>query len=75
MFNFEIVYLVYDTNGEVQGVFKKKANAIESIPETHRNFPKEVARSKWEYGANEHRWKISEMKVCDSNDLSFVKPR
>lgn len=74
MFNFQYVYIVQDNSGKIVNVFKKRENAIESLPETHRNFPKELSTGSWEYGQS-NKWKINKLKVEDSNDLSYVKPR
>lgn len=76
MFRFDFVYVVRDEQGTVKNIFSKKSNAIEAIPEGSRKFPKETSTTTWEYGRGKgSRWSITEMKVEDSNGLSYSKPR
>jgi len=71
MFNFIFVYVVFNNGGQLSGIFKNKANAINSIPESQKHFPKEITRGKWSYGTEKpDQWTVLEVRVQDSNDLT-----
>lgn len=69
-FHYERVFVVLDENGEIQGIYKKENNAIDSLPESKRNFPQEVTKfGDWQYGKGSTAWRITERKIKDSADI------
>ena len=69
-FQYDRVFVILDEKNEIQGIFKKEENAIDSLPESKRNFPQELTKfGDWSYGKGTSVWRIVERKVRDSEDI------
>ncbi len=68
----DYVFILFDHNSQIRGIFKKRANAISSVPEKKRNFQTEIARRVYAFGDQPRfRWTLREFKVEDSGDLAL----
>lgn len=72
MFSYHYVFIIQNEKNEIVGVFKKKSNAIDSMPDNKKNFPKQLMAGSWNYGEDD-KWKLTEIKIRDSNDLTSLK--
>ncbi len=66
-FNYDRVFVVVDHENNIQGIFKKKEWAVDSLPEEKKRHPMEITKlGDWKYGKGTTAWKILEKKVKDS---------
>lgn len=65
-FVYERVFVVLNDKGTIEGIFLKEKNAIESLPDSKRNFPQEIKKyGTWSYGTS-NKWRIEQRKIKDS---------
>jgi len=69
MDSFNYVFIVSDPEKNTIGIFLKKSNAVDKVPEPHRNYALQQSESLWLYGDGVKKWSIKYMKVQDSNGL------
>ena len=71
-FNYDRVFVVLDENGEIQGIYKNKDYAIESLPEAKARAPRQLKQhGDWAYGKSKP-WLIVEKKIKDSSGIPSV---
>jgi hypothetical protein len=64
------VYIVVDNENKIHGVFKRRDNAINSMPENKKNFPRQLSGNSWAFGQDsKFYWHLHEANIRDSNDL------
>lgn len=67
-FSYDRVFVVLDGDGKIDGIYKKRENALNSLSDHRRNTPLEMADGSWQYGKIKP-WVIVERKIRDSADI------
>lgn len=70
----EYVYLVtYEKADRPRQVFINKKHAIDSLPESKKNYPCQLSKTKWAYGSRQgSKVFVEALKVMDANGLPPV---
>lgn len=71
MFNYDRLFVLFNDEGKVHGLYIKRDNAIADIPENKRFSPVQADIGSWTYGDGPKKWRLEQRKIRDSHGIQL----